>query len=140
MQALGQWCQLRELLLQQLIDWIKARLKVEARIRLGDAAGRQLATASGEWLERIEHQGQVRGNAERLPKPVLPVRQAEEVGLDEPGHPFANGRGFVAYPGVDTATEMVSLMTAMRAYEANVSALNAARTLALRALDIGSGT
>ena len=58
----------------------------------------------------------------------------------EPGHPFANDRGFVAYPGVDSATEMVTLMTALRSYEANVAALNAARTLALRALEIGSGT
>lgn len=55
----------------------------------------------------------------------------------EPGHPFANERGFVAYPGVDTATEMVTLMTAMRSYEANVAAMNTARTLALKALDIG---
>lgn len=57
----------------------------------------------------------------------------------EPGHPLANERGFVAYAGIDTATEMVSMMSATRAYEANVSAMNTARTLALRALDIGGG-
>lgn len=56
----------------------------------------------------------------------------------EPGHPLANERGYVAYAAVDTATEMVSMMSATRAYEANVSAMNTARTLALRALDIGS--
>ncbi|MDQ0086092.1 flagellar basal-body rod protein FlgC [Variovorax boronicumulans] len=56
----------------------------------------------------------------------------------EPGHPLANERGFVAYAAVDTATEMVSMMSATRAYEANVSAMNTARTLALRTLDIGS--
>jgi len=56
----------------------------------------------------------------------------------EPGHPLANERGFVAYANVDSATEMVSMMSATRAYEANVSAMNTARTLALRALDIGS--
>ena len=44
------------------------------------------------------------------------------------------------FRGVDSATEMVTLMTALRSYEANVAALNAARTLALRALEIGSGT
>ena len=58
----------------------------------------------------------------------------------EPGHPLANERGFVAYAAVDTATEMVSMMSATRAYEANVSAMNTARTLALRALDIGSAS
>ncbi|MEO6936640.1 MAG: flagellar basal body rod protein FlgC [Collimonas sp.] len=55
----------------------------------------------------------------------------------EPGHPFANAQGFISYPGVDPAKEMVSLMTAMRSYEANVAAMNAARTMALKALDIG---
>lgn len=57
--------------------------------------------------------------------------------VHEPGHPWANARGFVAYPGVDPATEMVTLMSATRAYEANVAALNTARTLALKTLEIG---
>jgi len=56
----------------------------------------------------------------------------------EPSHPLADERGYVAYAAVDTATEMVSMMSATRAYEANVSAMNTSRTLALRALDIGS--
>ena len=55
----------------------------------------------------------------------------------EPGHPLANDKGFVAYTGVDSATEMVTLMSAMRSYEANVAAMNAARTMALKALEIG---
>jgi len=55
----------------------------------------------------------------------------------EPGNPFANDKGFVTYPGVDTATEMVTLMSAMRSYEANVAAMNTARALALKTLDIG---
>jgi flagellar basal-body rod protein FlgC len=55
----------------------------------------------------------------------------------EPGNPFANAKGFVAYPGVDSATEMVNMMSALRSYEANVIAMNTAKTLALRALDIG---
>ena len=57
----------------------------------------------------------------------------------EPAHPMADERGFVSYAGVDMATEMVSLMSATRAYEANVAAMNTSRTLALRALDIGGG-
>lgn len=55
----------------------------------------------------------------------------------EPGHPFANKQGFVSYPGVDSATEMITLTSALRAYEANVVAMNTARTLALKALEIG---
>ncbi len=55
----------------------------------------------------------------------------------EPGHPMADGRGFVAYAGVDSATEMVTLMGAMRSYEANVAAMNTSRNMALKALEIG---
>ena len=58
----------------------------------------------------------------------------------EPGHPLANEQGFVAYPGVDSASEMVTMMSAIRAYEANVAALNTARALALKTLDIGRNT
>ena len=54
----------------------------------------------------------------------------------EPGHPDANERGFVEYPNVNTLSEMVILLEATRLYEANVRAMNAARTMALRALEI----
>lgn len=60
--------------------------------------------------------------------------------VHEPGHPMADQGGFVAYPGVDAATEMVTLMSAMRSYEANVAALNTARSLALKTLEIGRAT
>ena len=59
--------------------------------------------------------------------------------VHEPANPMADDKGFVAYPGVDPAAEMMSLMSATRADEANVAALNAARTLAMKALDIGGG-
>ena len=59
--------------------------------------------------------------------------------VQDPGHPLANEQGFVAYPGVDPAAEMVTLMSAMRSYEANVAAMNTARALALKTLDIGKG-
>jgi flagellar basal-body rod protein FlgC len=58
----------------------------------------------------------------------------------EPGHPAADERGFVAYPGVEHAAEMLNLVGATRAYEANVVAMNAAKTMALKALDIGGNT
>jgi flagellar basal-body rod protein FlgC len=55
----------------------------------------------------------------------------------EPSHPDANDKGFVAYPGINQAKEMVNLITALRAYEANVIAMTAAKTMAMKALDIG---
>jgi flagellar basal-body rod protein FlgC len=55
----------------------------------------------------------------------------------EPGHPDADNKGFVAYPAINTVNEMVTMMSATRAYEANVAAMNAAKVMALKALEIG---
>jgi flagellar basal-body rod protein FlgC len=55
----------------------------------------------------------------------------------EPSHPDADAKGFVAYPGINPVAEMINLITTMRAYEANVTAMNAAKTMAMKALDIG---
>nr|WP_231699354.1 flagellar basal body rod protein FlgC [Limnochorda pilosa] len=55
----------------------------------------------------------------------------------QPDHPDADAEGYVAYPNVNPVTEMVDLITATRAYEANVAAFNAAKGMALKALEIG---
>lgn len=57
--------------------------------------------------------------------------------VHEPGHPDADEKGFVAYPNINPVTQMMTLIESTRAYEANVRALNAAKTMALRALEIG---
>ncbi len=68
-----------------------------------------------------------------------PTEQPPRLVLD-PGHPQADERGFVAYPGVDAAAEMMGLMGALRSYESNVAAMNAAKAMALKALEIGGTT
>lgn len=55
----------------------------------------------------------------------------------DPGHPDANGEGFVAYPNVSVVNEMVDLLAATRAYEANVAALNATKSMLTSSLNIG---
>lgn len=57
----------------------------------------------------------------------------------DPSHPHADERGYVAYPNINIVNEMVDMMTAVRSYEANVTALNAAKDIALKALEIGRG-
>jgi flagellar basal-body rod protein FlgC len=54
-----------------------------------------------------------------------------------PGHPDADANGFVVMPNVQMANEMVNLMTANRAYEANLKVLQAFRQQAEQALLIG---
>ncbi len=55
----------------------------------------------------------------------------------QPGHPDADKDGFVEMPNVNLAYEMVDLMSASRAYEANLAVVQNARQLANRALSIG---
>lgn len=55
----------------------------------------------------------------------------------DPGHPDANADGYVERPNVNIVAEMVDMITASRAYEANATAINAAKSMATKALEIG---
>lgn len=55
----------------------------------------------------------------------------------KPEHPDADAEGYVSYPNVDMTKEMTDLVVAMRAYEANVTALNATKAMNMKALEIG---
>ena len=55
----------------------------------------------------------------------------------QPGHPDADAQGYVSLPNIDTVTEMVDMMGATRAYEANVAAVGAVKNMAMKALEIG---
>lgn len=57
----------------------------------------------------------------------------------DPEHPDAGEDGLVAYPNIDLAKEMTELITASRSYEANTTAINTAKGLYLKALEIGRG-
>jgi flagellar basal-body rod protein FlgC len=56
----------------------------------------------------------------------------------DPRHPDANEEGYVRRPNINPVIEMVHLLEAVRAFEANVSAFNAARQMGRKALQIGS--
>ena len=55
----------------------------------------------------------------------------------QPSHPHANDQGYVAMPNINPMEEMVNMISATRGFEANVTALKAAKSLALKALEIG---
>ncbi|MBF0300206.1 MAG: flagellar basal body rod protein FlgC [Oligoflexia bacterium] len=54
----------------------------------------------------------------------------------EPGNPDANEQGYVAYPDINVMTEMADMIATSRNYEANITALNTAKSMALKALEI----
>ena len=55
----------------------------------------------------------------------------------EPANPQADAKGFVSYPGLDQAGEMTLMLKTARAYEANVVAMNMARQMYSKALELG---
>ena len=55
----------------------------------------------------------------------------------EPSHPDADAEGFVSLPNVDTSTEMVDMLGAARAYQANLAAIGVIREMVAKALELG---
>ena len=55
----------------------------------------------------------------------------------DPSHPDANPQGYVAMPNVNVVEEMTDMISATRSYEANVTAVQAAKSMALKTLEIG---
>jgi len=54
-----------------------------------------------------------------------------------PGHPEADNQGYVSMPNVNIIEEMVNMLSANRAYEANVVSINTSKAIAMKALEIG---
>ena len=67
---------------------------------------------------------------------IVPV-EGEFKRIFDPSHPDADEYGYVYLPNVSLVQEMVEMLDANRSYEANASAIRAAKEMALKALDIG---
>lgn len=55
----------------------------------------------------------------------------------QPGHPDADENGMLTLPNINVMEEVVDMMTAMRTYEANITAIKSAQRMATKALEIG---
>ncbi len=55
----------------------------------------------------------------------------------DPAHPDADENGYVSYPNVNIVTEMTNLIDASRSYEANATAFDASKAMALKGLELG---
>lgn len=87
--------------------------------KLGSGQGRQGQAANGVRIDRTV------------------VDQSSLQRIYRPGHPEADTEGYVTLPNVNPMEEMVDMMVATRAYEANVAAIKSAKAMALKALEIG---
>ena len=91
---------------------------------LADEFGNTFKNALGDKLSRV----QVADVIEDQSEPRL---------VYNPNHPDANDLGYVALPNIDQMTEIVNMVTTQRSFEANITALNASKAMAIRAIDLG---
>ena len=80
----------------------------------------------------------IKGNAE-FSSVDMKVVEDPESGykvVHDPSHPDADAEGYVKYPDIEIVNEMVDMMSAARAYEANAVAISAAKKMAEESLDI----
>jgi flagellar basal-body rod protein FlgC len=76
-------------------------------------------------------------NLSRVRIAEIGVDQSPGQRIQDPGHPDADAEGMVTLSNVNLAHEMVDLITASRAYEANLAVAKNARQMAMKALEIG---
>jgi flagellar basal-body rod protein FlgC len=98
-----------------------APIQAAANGQLAYLADGSSPSAAGEGV-------QVRG----IVQDQAPPRQ-----VYDPTHPDANQDGFVAYPAIDMVSEMTDMLSASRAYEANITMIGVAKSMAQRAIDLG---
>ncbi|MFQ5705936.1 MAG: flagellar basal body rod protein FlgC [bacterium] len=96
----------------------------------------RLRTANPEHIASARYQpgGGATLGSEELETQVLEKAQFKKI--YDPGHPDAGADGFVEYPDINVVMEMLELISTSRAYEANITVMNTAKTLAKRALEI----
>jgi flagellar basal-body rod protein FlgC len=90
-----------------------------------DAAGAPFASAMS---------GAMGGTGVAVSEILVDQRDPEQRYM--PGHPDAGANGYVAYPRVNPAEEMVNLMSASNGYQANVASMSAVRDMLQRSIDL----
>ena len=55
----------------------------------------------------------------------------------DPGHPLADGKGYIKMPNVNRVAEMVNTLSALHSYQANVEVINSARSMMMKTLAMG---
>ncbi len=101
------------------------------RTAKGGAFRRQLAVfRGGEWAPGAKA-SELGVRVTRVAADPSPLRM-----VYDPGHPDANTDGYVAYPNVSIAVEMADLVSAQRAYDANISVILSDKRMTQKALEI----
>lgn len=97
----------------------------------GGAFRRQMAVFRGEQLGPGVDPTKFGVRVTRLAYDMSPLQK-----VYDPGHPDADKNGYVSYPNVNLSVEMVNLVAAQRAYEANVAVIVSSKRMSQKALEI----
>lgn len=100
------------------------RTVIYESVPVSESFGDDLNNAMGEDVDKV-----------RVTDIVPDGRDFKQV--YDPNNPDANAQGIVQLPNINPVEEMANLLVASRTYEANLAALNTAKQLALKAIDIG---
>jgi flagellar basal-body rod protein FlgC len=97
----------------------------------------QSVPAEGEFSEQLADITDRGGGVQGVE--VVGIRQSARPArkIFDPNHPDANAEGYVSLPDINPIEEMVDMLSAVRSYEANLSAYNMTKSLIRRILDIG---
>ena len=111
-----------------------------------DAVSRNIANSSNVYrsvtevykpIEVVSSAGPLR-SVSGVVKPSVMERGDEPQRIYDPSHPYADVNGFVLRAPIDAVQEMVNLMTAVRAYQANVQALEASKKMIQWSIEMGA--
>jgi len=97
----------------------------------------QAAPPAGEFADELNDIAADQERAQGVE--VVGVKQSNRPPrrIFDPSHPDANGEGYVAMPDINSIEEMVDMLSAVRSYEANLSAFNSTKALIRKILDMG---
>ena len=92
----------------------------------------------GPYLRRVAllSAGDGRGGPGVHVQGIIEDTKGQPRQVKDPSHPDADAKGIVHYPNVDMSTEMINAMVAVRAYEANVTAIDATKSIMASTLRI----
>lgn len=103
----------------------------------GEVYKRKIPTFKEKYQTIINEAGQSQRLGSGVEIEEVVEDDSELKKIYDPSHPDSDEDGFVTLPNVDILDEMVGMMAATRAYEANVTAFNSSKSMLLKALEIG---
>jgi flagellar basal-body rod protein FlgC len=101
----------------------------QRKIPIVSSGGRQNYSFSNVLGKKIHREVKISSIEKDSSPPVM---------FYDPTHPLADEKGYIRKPNINQTMEMVRMMDAVRAYEANVAVFNASKSMAQRALQIGN--